>query len=59
MGLKLQFCLARSGTWGNTANNGFSITDASGRPPILRIEKIGRPPMHVYPATGNANGAAV
>ena len=29
------------------------------KPPILRIEKIRRPPMHVYPATGNANGAAV
>jgi acetyl esterase/lipase len=28
-------------------------------PPITRIEKIRRPPMTVYPATVNANGAAV
>jgi acetyl esterase/lipase len=28
-------------------------------PPITRIEKIRRPPMTVYPATENANGAAV
>jgi acetyl esterase/lipase len=28
-------------------------------PPIIRVEKIRRPPMSVYPATKNANGAAV
>jgi acetyl esterase/lipase len=28
-------------------------------PPITRVEKIRRPPMAVYPATKNANGAAV
>ncbi|MGB0759015.1 MAG: alpha/beta hydrolase [Rubripirellula sp.] len=29
------------------------------KPPIIRIEKIRRPPMNVYPATKNANGSAV
>lgn len=29
------------------------------KPPIIRIEKIRRPPMDVYPATKNPNGAAV
>jgi acetyl esterase/lipase len=29
------------------------------KPPIIRIEKIRRPPMSVYPATKNANGSAV
>ncbi|MDB4476837.1 alpha/beta hydrolase [Rhodopirellula sp.] len=29
------------------------------KPPIIRIEKIRRPPMSVYPATRNANGSAV
>ncbi|MGI9473847.1 MAG: alpha/beta hydrolase [Rubripirellula sp.] len=28
-------------------------------PPIIRIEKIRRPPMDIYPATKNPNGAAV
>lgn len=28
-------------------------------PPITRVEKIRRPPMTVYPATKNSNGAAV
>lgn len=29
------------------------------KPPITRVENIRRPPMAVYPATNNANGAAV
>ena len=29
------------------------------KPPIIRIEKIRRPPMSVYPATKNPNGSAV
>ena len=29
------------------------------KPPIIRIEKIRRPPMNVYPATKNPNGSAV
>ena len=32
---------------------------AADKPPIIRIEKIRRPPMSVYPATKNANGSAV
>ncbi|MCP4943160.1 MAG: alpha/beta hydrolase [Planctomycetaceae bacterium] len=32
---------------------------AADKPPIIRIEKIRRPPMRVYPATKNANGSAV
>ncbi len=31
----------------------------SDNPPITRVEKIRRPPMHVYPATKNPNGGAV
>ncbi len=32
---------------------------AADKPPIIRVEKIRRPPMNVYPATKNANGSAV
>lgn len=34
-------------------------TRPNDNPPIIRIEKIRRPPMDIYPASKNANGAAV